>query len=202
MPRDKTATHIRLMSAAREEFLEYGFEKASMRAIGERCGLTAAGIYRHCRDKEDLFDMLVSPAVEKIRAWQDVHVSRYSDAISSDEKVRWNDSWVDMMRDVVYPNMDDYHLLLARSQGTKYANFLHDMTEQSQEQFLSYLPFIREQGYTVWDVDAKQLHLLLSAYVTALFEPVIHFYSQEEALACLDIVEAFFIPGWRQLVGL
>ena len=44
MPRDKTANHIRLMGAARQEFLECGFEKASMRSIGERCGLTAAGI--------------------------------------------------------------------------------------------------------------------------------------------------------------
>ena len=50
MPRDKTANHIKLMGAARQEFLECGFEKASMRSIGERCGLTAAGIYRHCRN--------------------------------------------------------------------------------------------------------------------------------------------------------
>ena len=56
MPRDKTATHVKLMAAARREFLEVGFEKASMRSIGERCGMTAAGLYRHCRDKEDLFD--------------------------------------------------------------------------------------------------------------------------------------------------
>jgi ribonucleoside-triphosphate reductase len=37
-----------------------------MRSIGERCGLTAAGIYRHCRDKEDLFDQLVMPFVQRI----------------------------------------------------------------------------------------------------------------------------------------
>ena len=51
MPRDKTASHLKVMAAARDEFLQYGFEKASMRRIGERCGLTAAGLYRHCRDK-------------------------------------------------------------------------------------------------------------------------------------------------------
>ncbi len=44
MPRDKTASHARIMAAAREEFLEYGFKKASMRRIGDRCGMTAAGI--------------------------------------------------------------------------------------------------------------------------------------------------------------
>nr|MCR5129574.1 TetR/AcrR family transcriptional regulator [Lachnospiraceae bacterium] len=53
MPRDKTANHIKIMAAAKEEFLERGYEKASMRGIADRCSLTAAGIYRHCKDKED-----------------------------------------------------------------------------------------------------------------------------------------------------
>jgi AcrR family transcriptional regulator len=63
MPRDKTLTHIKVMDAARDGFMKYGFEKASMRSIAQRCGMTAAGLYRHCEDKEDLFDQLVSPAV-------------------------------------------------------------------------------------------------------------------------------------------
>ena len=52
MPRDKTENHIKIMAAAKEEFLEKGYEKASMRSIADRCGMTAAGIYRHCKDKE------------------------------------------------------------------------------------------------------------------------------------------------------
>lgn len=71
MPRDKTASHERVLAAAREEFMAYGFEKASMRRIGERCGMTAAGLYRHCRDKADLFRELVEPSVEGIDQWLD-----------------------------------------------------------------------------------------------------------------------------------
>ena len=52
MPRDKSASHIKIMAAAKAEFMEMGFEKASMRSIGNRCGMTAAAIYRHCRDKK------------------------------------------------------------------------------------------------------------------------------------------------------
>ena len=83
MPRDKTESHIRLMAAAREEFLTCGFEKASMRSIGEHCGMTAAGLYRHCRDKEDLFDQLVSPAADQLEGWLREHVSRYLDTVKS-----------------------------------------------------------------------------------------------------------------------
>lgn len=34
-----------------------------------------------------------------------------------------------------------------------------------------------------------------------MFEPVIHGYTQEEAYRCLETVEAFFLPGWKQLLG-
>ena len=202
MPRDKTANHVRLMAAARQEFLEYGYEKASMRSIGERCGMTAAGLYRHCRNKEDLFDQLVMPCVQRIEEWLTAHIARYVDAVQSDHQVSWRDSEIDMMREIIYPNMEDYHLLLAKSQGTKYETYLHDLTQQQQQKLIDYIPMLREQGYAVWDIDPKELHLLLSAYTTALFEPVAHNYSQEEALRCLKTVEAFFLPGWKTLIGL
>ena len=202
MPRDKTATHGKIMAAAREEFMEQGFERASMRSIGERCGLTAAGIYRHCRDKADLFDQLVSPAVGRLELWLDEHVARYAEAVRGKGPVEWRDSEIDMMKEIVYPNMGDYHLLTAKSQGTRYETFLHDLTERSQDQLLRYIPMVRKRGCAAWDIDPQELHLLLSAYTTALFEPVIHNYPYEDALRCLSTVEAFFLPGWRQLMGL
>ena len=201
MPRDKTANHIKIIAAAKAEFMEMGFDKSSMRSIAERCGMTAAGIYRHCVDKADLFDQIVAPAVDRINAWLDAHVARYVDAVHHEERIQWRDSEIDMMREIIYPNMEEYHLLLAKSRGSKYEHFLHDLTEGQQAQLLQYMPMLKAQGYAVRDITPKELHLLLSAYTTALFEPVIHNYSVEEALRCLTTVEVFFVPGWKQLFG-
>ena len=201
MPKDKTASHARVLAAAREEFLAYGFEKASMRRVGERCGLTAAGLYRHCRDKADLFDLLVAPAVGQLDAWMEDHQARYLTAVQEDGALQWKDSWIDMMREVVYPQVEDYHLLLTCSSGTKYENFLHDLTQTSQEKILLYLPVLRQKGLAIRDISPRELHLLFSAYVTALFEPVIHRYSLDESMQCLETVEAFFLPGWKALFG-
>ena len=201
MPRDKPANHIKIMAAAKAEFMEMGFDKSSMRSIAERCGMTAAGIYRHCVDKADLFDQIVAPAVDRINAWLDAHVAQYVDAVHHEERIQWRDSEIDMMREIIYPNMEEYHLLLAKSRGSKYEHFLHDLTEGQQAQLLQYMPMLKAQGYAVRDITPKELHLLLSAYTTALFEPVIHNYSVEEALRCLTTVEAFFVPGWKQLFG-
>ena len=201
MPKDKTASHIRVMAAARDEFMEFGFEKASMRRVGERCGLTAAGLYRHCRDKEDLFDQLVAPAIERLTSWMDTHLTNYLTTVRDEGNLKWQDSWIDMMREVVYPHVDDYHLLLTCSSGTKYESFLHDLTQTAQERMLQYLPVLRDKGLTIREISPAALHLLLSAYVTALFEPVIHRYSLDESMRCLETIEAFFLPGWKTLFG-
>ena len=66
---------------------------------------------------------------------------------------------------------------------------------------LAFLPLLHEKGYVPRMIGEKDLHLLLSAYTTAMFEPVVHGYSEEEAYRCLEMLEAFFLPGWKQLLG-
>ena len=201
MPRDKTASHRKVLAAAKDEFMEYGYEKASMRRIGERCGMTAAGLYRHCKDKADLFREIVSPSVRKIDEWLDAHIERSIKSMESGKVDIRKDSEIDMMRDLIYPNMEEYRLLLTKAQGSPYENFLHDLTQRQQERMLAFLPLLRERGYVPGKIDPKELHLLLSAYTTAMFEPVIHGYSAEDAYRCLKTLEDFFIPAWKSLLG-
>ena len=201
MPRDKSVNHIKIMAAAKAEFLERGYEKASMRSIADRCNMTAAGIYRHCRDKEDLFYQIVSPAEKKLMAWANAHMQRYEEPVKKKGKMIWQDSFIDMMREVVYPDMEDFHLLIARSKGSKYENYLHDMTEMAQDKFMAYMEELRESGINAPEITAQQLHLLLTAYLTALFEPVVHNYSYEDANEALKTLEKFFLPGWKKLMG-
>ena len=91
-------------------------------------------------DKEDLFDQVAAPAVKQLNTWMQKHAARYAEMADSSRELIWQDSWIDMMRDVVYPRMEDYYLLTARSRGTKYENFLHDLTTEAQKQFLAYFP--------------------------------------------------------------
>ncbi len=116
-------------------------------------------------------------------------------------KVVWQDSFIDMMREVVYPDMEGFHLLIAKSKGSRYENYLNDMTQMTQDKFLAYLEELRKAGINAPDIPAPQLHLLLTAYLTALFEPVIHFYPLAEANEALKTLEKFFLPGWKKMMG-
>ena len=66
MPRDKTLSHKRVNKAIMEEFLEKGYEAASIRSIGNRAGMTSAGLYRHYADKEAMFGAMVQPLIDEI----------------------------------------------------------------------------------------------------------------------------------------
>ena len=59
MPRDKTASHEKIVEAAMREFQEKGFEQASMKAVADAVGMTSAALYRHFASKQDMFAALV-----------------------------------------------------------------------------------------------------------------------------------------------
>ena len=209
MPRDKALSHERVIRAARDEFSEYGYDKASMRRIGQRCGLTAAALYRHFDSKEAIFDALVRPALEDLKEWIDEHVGRSVDVIRAcnelpgDREAReiWDSTEIDMMRELIYPRMEEYAMLINKSHGSRYENFLNDFVEYQMEMMTPQFKKLRQLGLEVKDISEKELHIVTTAYCTALFEPVVHSYSLEDAVRYLDTVEAFFMPGWKNLLG-
>lgn len=204
MPKDKTETHERILLAAREEFLEKGFEQASMRNIAAKVGMSAAGLYRHFEDKEALFSTLVEPGVKACREWYRKHKNADYELLDQN---RLDDMWESgadarLILEVVYPNYDAFKLLICRAEGTKYADYLHELVMLEQEETLAFMEEAKKRGVPVKDVCPEELHLLMSAYVTALFEVVVHDFPKEEAGHYLETFQAFFYPGWRAVLGL
>ena len=160
MPRDKTLSHERIIQAARDEFSEYGYDKASMRRIGNRCGLTAAALYRHFDSKEDMFDALVRPALEDLKEWFNEHVGRSEEAIracteltdSRATEAIWDSTEIDMMRELIYPRMEEYAMLINKSHGSRYENFLNDFVEYQQKRMIPQFKELKKLGLNVKDI--------------------------------------------------
>ena len=203
MPRDKSLSHEKVKKAIREEFLEKGYENASIRSIGKRAGMTSAGLYRHYADKEAMFNAMVEPLVNSIKEWTKNHTDRKyelaGEAASGSDL--FGETFVDMIKDVILPRRDEFRLLMNCSGGTKYENFIHDFVEDNQKEFLNAIRYLKEKGYPVIDVDEEELHMLLSAYLTACFEPVIHDFEDEKLEKYLNTVREFFMPGWLKVMG-
>lgn len=204
MPRDKSLSHEKVKKAIREEFLEKGYEDASVRSIGARAGMTSAGLYRHYADKEAMFNAMVEPLIESIKAWTKRHTERKFSLVDNgvQNEELFGETFIDLIREVILPRRDEFILLMSRSGGTKYENFIHDYVEGNQKEFLEAISYLKEKGYPTLDIGEEELHMLLSAYLTACFEPIIHDYDDAKVEKYLNTVQEFFMPGWLRIMGI
>lgn len=204
MPRDKTLSHIKVNKAIKEEFLEKGFENASIRSIGARAGMTSAGLYRHYVDKEAMFGAMVDPLVNGIKDWTRRHTQKKNLMVDNkaDKNELFGETFIDLIRDVILPMRDEFKLLMTCSRGTVYENFIHDYVKENQKAFLEAINALKDNGYPVVPIDEEELHMLLSAYLTACFEPIIHDCDEATIDKYLNTIQEFFMPGWQRIMGL
>ncbi len=203
MPRDKSVSHIKVNQAIKEEFLEKGYEASSIRSIGSRAGMTSAGLYRHYPDKAAMFDAIVSPLVSEIENWTKRHIRvkyEMTEKKESDEKL-FEETIMDLIKIVILPRKEEFRLLLNGSKGTKYENFVHDFVIDNQKEFMRALEYFKDQGYPVREISEAELHMLLTAYLSACFESILHEEDDERILRSLDTLEEFFMPGWLKIMG-
>ncbi|MCR5201899.1 MAG: TetR/AcrR family transcriptional regulator [Lachnospiraceae bacterium] len=203
MPRDKTESHVRVKKAIRDEFLKKGYKGASIRSIGEKAGMTSAGLYRHYSNKEAMFGAIVEPLINDMNSWMENHKNKKYDLISQDNhnKELFGESISDFVIEVIIPHKEEFLMLTECSKGTKYENFLHDFILANQGDLIEAFEELRKHGYPVKDIDEEKLHMLISAHITACLEPVIHNYDDDKIKECMETVRDFFMPGWMNLMG-
>src|SRR5262245_37991993 len=63
--RYRDALRRQILDAAREAFVQSGFEGVSMRKLAEKVGCSHGNLYLHFKDKEALFDCLVEESFER-----------------------------------------------------------------------------------------------------------------------------------------
>lgn len=204
MPRDKQASYERIIPAARKEFLEKGYEKASIRAIAKEAGLTSAGLYRHFVDKEAMFAALVEPFVNAFqKMFEEIKEKDYGLLDQGKLDEMWDGSQeLETFLQIIYGDYDGAKLLICCAGGTRYENFLHELVLLEERETIAYLEAAKSKGIAVREVRSAELHLLQTAYITAIFEVVVHDFSREEAAHYLRTLKEFFHPGWRAVLGI
>jgi len=66
-PRERYRDVLRraILDAARDAFVQYGYEGVSMRQLAEKVGCSHSNLYVHFKDKDALFDCLVEESFEQ-----------------------------------------------------------------------------------------------------------------------------------------
>ena len=201
--RDKTAHHDKIMAAAWREFLTYGFTDASMRRIASEAGMSASGLYKHFPSKEDMFSALVEPAFQGLMALYRQEETAEREALEAGIVTeKWQDGGeARLAMTYIYDHLDAFRLLICKSQGTRYESFLHDLAAEEEKTTMAMMDLLKANGGRINEVDRRELHLLVTANVNAVFQAVEHDFTREEAMRYADTLDRFFSKGWQVFFG-
>ena len=202
--KDELAVDI-ILECAKEEFMEKGFEGASMRAIAERAGYTTGMLYGRFADKSQLFRELVSAAADRLFGYFSGAEDAFA-AFPADRQYREMHSYVgekvDVMMDIIYDNFDALKLIVCKSAGSGYEYYIDQMIEIETKNTMRFIRALNEAGIPINEVRADLSHMLSSAMFNGIFEVVAHDLPREEAKHYVVQVEEFFNAGWDKLLGL
>lgn len=202
--KDELAVDI-ILECAKEEFMEKGFEGASMRAIAESAGYTTGMLYGRFADKSQLFRELVSAAADRLFGYFSGAEDAFA-AFPADRQYREMHSYVgekvDVMMDIIYDNFDAFKLIVCKSAGSGYEYYIDQMIEIETKNTMRFIRALNEAGIPINEVRADLSHMLSSAMFNGIFEVVAHDLPREEAKHYVVQVEEFFNAGWDKLLGL
>lgn len=192
----------KIFNSAKKEFLEYGYLNASVKRICENSGVTTGALYKRYKGKSELFDAVVQPTYDEFKKLGQER-ARNSEQLISDSKVNdfWNNSeevYKNQMN-FIYDNYEGMRLLLCCSQGTKHSDFLHLFVQGVTDKAYETSKLIYNKGLSSFLIDKDTLHMLLTAYWTAIFESIKHEYSREKALKKAKTLSLFF--NWSEVMG-
>lgn len=200
---EKTTLEL-IHTAAKNEFTEKGFKSASLRNIVKTAGVTTGAFYGYYKSKEELFDALVGEQYDtflgKYKETQEAFTKlspeeqRTGMSVESGECMDW-------MMEYAYDNLDAFKLLLCCSVGTKYENMVHEMVELEIESTRAFGKVLEDMGLPAYNVDPQLEHMLVSGFLTAAFETIIHDMPRDKAMEYIRELRAFHTAGWKEIMG-
>lgn len=187
----------KIIRAAFDEFIEFGFQKASIRKISDRAGVTPGAIYTRYKSKDDLFCSLIENFLTAVKAqYEPVGEMYYSIQQSKDvgallEAIRKEE---EISLDLLFKYYDECILFYCRSEGSSIYDITQKMMENKTAVTVSYLKEM-SQADIDWDgitmIIGEQFH-----YYRQILEKG---YSKEKAVSCMKTVESFLEAGWKDL---
>lgn len=183
-----------LLKSGREEFLAHGFEKASLRVICKKAGLTTGALYSHFSGKEELFEALVKPMLDGFsRMYETVIAEELSDLTTGVDNE---------LTAITYAvrHRDEFRLLFECSAGTKYEGFRERLINEVfypgyQAVFDRYAG--RDAGNPV---DPALVRLILRMKFEEYMELIYGGYSMEEIKRLIVQLTVFSEAGFRRLL--
>jgi AcrR family transcriptional regulator len=194
-------TRKRILECAKQEFMERGYQNASMRQIARAADVTTGAMYNHFSNKSVLFDALVqAPGEDMLKRFREIHagVEKVLPDLSRVQMRETAYDGTDWMLNYIYEDLDAFRLIFCRSEGTRWASYLESLIAIEEQAYCVYCDSLGKGGRRIEDMF---LHINATSGFRYLVEIVAHNLPYEQAAAVMDSAKRFGMAGWQELLG-
>ncbi len=189
MPRRVEGVTEKLIAVARQEFLEKGFEGASIRTIAILADTSPRAIYTRFENKEALFQAVISPVYDE-----------FMDLFKGDKKKYWEegkkktpsitpeDFYVNYLK-YAYEHKEEFALLLISSKGTRYENFTKELAKLDIEGLAKNIKGIKRKSLKLF------VENITYSFYDMLFDPFIRGESLKTSKEYVSTLVDFYTQG-------
>ena len=187
----------KITRAAFDEFLEYGFQNASINKIAERACVTTGAIYTRYKNKDSLFSSLLEDILNTFKTRAQPVAENYYKA----EQTKNLDDFLAAMAyetevyiDVIFKHYEDAILLFCKSDGSTVEDMLKEMINHKTTTTLLFFEKIAKQPF-----DHNAIRILMNSQAYFYRQLLEAGYEKTEAKACMTAVQSFLASGWKHL---
>ena len=100
-----------------------------------------------------------------------------------------------------YEHLDEFKLILCRSDGTRFSGMIDEMVEIEVKGTHDYQQVLKALGRPSPEIDPRLEHILITGMFGTFMELIIHEMPLEQALIYLKEMRAFYTAGWMKIMG-
>jgi len=199
--KEKEETKAKIIAAAKEEFSEYGFEKASLRRICSKAGCTTGAIYFFFKDKDELFGEIVNQVLIPVQHAVAEHIMDDKNSISqnfSDSDFEHEIALADKLVDILYTHRQESIMLLTKSAGSSLEKAPDMIIAELEKEYGELATvYARQEGKKV---DEYMVHWLSHLHVEAYIHLVTHEEDVKAAKERTRKIMLFLVKGWLDCI--
>lgn len=202
MAHDKE-TREKLIESAKAEFMEKGYNKASLRTICANAGVTTGALYFFFEDKADLYRAILGKPVDELFAIMQSHFDEDDEIIGSPDYEVEEDDHSEIAQALIhhiYSNYDAAILLLTKSQGSEYEDIIDRIVEMTESKSVESMKKIAKRKGKKKKVNRYMLHLVIHIVVDSFVNLVIHEPDEKKALKSIKKVFKMTMHNWTDTV--
>ncbi len=202
MPQDKD-TREKLIESAKAEFMEKGYNKASLRTICANAGVTTGALYFFFKDKADLYRAILGKPVEELFRIMQEHFDEDDEIVANPDYNDEDDDHSEIAQLLIhhiYSNYDEAIMLLTKSQGSEYENIVDEIVDFTESKSVEMMGKLAESKGKKKKVNRYMLHLVIHLMVDSFVHLVTHEPDEQKALANIKKVFKMTMHNWTDTV--